>query len=90
MAAALSNNLTAASAELVPEVADALAWVGGQPGVLGAAMAGSGSAMFALCEDASSAARHRRRRAERGLVGRGHGHAARPASQVTDEDEGSE
>jgi 4-diphosphocytidyl-2C-methyl-D-erythritol kinase len=57
LAASLSNNLTAASAVLVPEVLDALAWLGGQPGVLGAAMAGSGSATFAICKDASAAAR---------------------------------
>jgi 4-diphosphocytidyl-2C-methyl-D-erythritol kinase len=56
LAASVANNLTAASAKLVPEVLDALAWVSAQPGVLGAIMAGSGSGTFALCEDAASAA----------------------------------
>ncbi len=74
LAAALTNNLTAASAQLVPEVLDALAWVGGQPGVLGAAMAGSGSATFALCEDAASAAGIAAGGARPGLVGGRHGH----------------
>ncbi len=55
LAGALANNMTGASASLVPEVLDALAWVGARPGVLGATMAGSGSATFALCEDAASA-----------------------------------
>ncbi len=56
LAASIANNLTAASATLVPEVLDALAWVSGQPGVLGAAMSGSGSGTFALCADEASAA----------------------------------
>jgi 4-diphosphocytidyl-2-C-methyl-D-erythritol kinase len=55
LADTLSNNLTAASARLVPEVLDALAWLRGQSGVLGAVLAGSGSATFALCEDAAAA-----------------------------------
>jgi 4-diphosphocytidyl-2C-methyl-D-erythritol kinase len=55
LASSLANNLTGASASLVSEVIDALAWAGAQPGVLGAAMAGSGSATFTLCEDAASA-----------------------------------
>lgn len=52
---ALSNNMERASSSLVPEVADALAWVRDADGVLGAAMAGSGSAVFALCTDPSAA-----------------------------------
>jgi len=56
LASSLSNNLTASSAHLVPELIDALAWVESQPGVLGATMAGSGSATFGLCDGAESAA----------------------------------
>ncbi len=56
VAAELRNNMTAASTALVPEVADALAFVEGAPGVLGAAMAGSGSAVFAVCSSADAAA----------------------------------
>jgi 4-diphosphocytidyl-2-C-methyl-D-erythritol kinase len=56
LSAGLANNLTSASASLVPEVLDTLAWVSAQPGVLGAAMSGSGSSTFALCEDAAAAA----------------------------------
>jgi 4-diphosphocytidyl-2-C-methyl-D-erythritol kinase len=88
LAAAMTNNLTAASAQLVPEVLDALAWVGAQPGVLGAAMAGSGSATFALCQDAPTAAGIARE-------ARGRGWWATATTtrstgvQVTDEDEGS-
>lgn len=55
LATALDNNLTSASASIVPEIAEALAWIGSMPGVLGRAMAGSGSAVFAICEDAASA-----------------------------------
>lgn len=57
VAAELYNNMTAASAGLVPEVADALAFVESAPGVLGAAMAGSGSAVFAVCDSADAAGR---------------------------------
>jgi len=56
VAAELYNNLTEASAGLVPEVADALAFVQSAPGVLGAAMAGSGSAVFAVCASTEAAA----------------------------------
>jgi len=45
---ALVNNLEAASAAVVPEVADALAWTRMATGVVGAAVAGSGSAVFAI------------------------------------------
>ncbi len=55
LAAGLSNNLTPISSALVPPIADALAWVRASEGVLGAEMAGSGSAVFGLCEDAESA-----------------------------------
>ncbi len=47
----LANNLESAAATVVPEVAEAVAWVRSRPGVLGALVAGSGSAVFAVCED---------------------------------------
>ncbi len=56
VAAALFNNMTDASTGLAPEVGDALASVRRSPGVLGAAMAGSGSAVFAVCASAAAAA----------------------------------
>lgn len=52
IAAALYNNMTEASCGLVGSVAEALAWVSGATGVVGAAMAGSGSAVFGVCESA--------------------------------------
>jgi len=48
LAAALFNNLEAASSAVVPAVAEAIAWTRLQDGVLGAAVAGSGSAVFAI------------------------------------------
>lgn len=56
VAARLHNAMTASSAGLVPAIAEALALVRACPGVLGAAMAGSGSAVFGVCEDDASAA----------------------------------
>lgn len=88
LAEALSNNLTSASATLVPEVIDALAWLGEQPGALGAAMAGSGSATFALCENAASA-----RSIAEAARARGWWAVATETSpsgvRITDEDEGT-
>lgn len=55
VAGALYNNMTAASVGLAPPIGDALAWVRGANGVLGAAMAGSGSAVFGVCESAEVA-----------------------------------
>lgn len=57
LAAGLANNLTAASIELVPAVGEVLGWLGDQSGVSGALMAGSGSAVFALCVGAEDARR---------------------------------
>lgn len=45
---ALSNNMEAAATRVTPAVGEALAWIGEQPGVLGARVSGSGSAVFAL------------------------------------------
>ncbi|MDP2182183.1 MAG: 4-(cytidine 5'-diphospho)-2-C-methyl-D-erythritol kinase [Actinomycetota bacterium] len=55
--ASLHNNMTEASVGLVPAIGEALAWCQSARGVLGAAMAGSGSAVFAVCEDAGAADR---------------------------------
>jgi 4-diphosphocytidyl-2-C-methyl-D-erythritol kinase len=66
LGAALDNNLAAAAAAVVPAVADALAWVQGQAGVLGATVAGSGSAVFALVYDADTAESIAARAAARG------------------------
>lgn len=67
VAASLYNNMTAASVGLVPEVGDALASLREAPGVLGAAMAGSGSAVFAVCASAADAAAVAATARERGL-----------------------
>ncbi len=69
LGAALSNNMTGAALSLVPEVADALAWVNAVSGVLGAAVAGSGSAVFAVCADEQVARRIADEAAGRGLWG---------------------
>lgn len=56
VASRLHNAMTASSARLVPAITNALTLVRNCPGVLGAAMAGSGSAVFGVCEDDASAA----------------------------------
>jgi 4-diphosphocytidyl-2-C-methyl-D-erythritol kinase len=53
--AALHNDMTVASVALVPPIGEALAWASGLPGVLGTCLAGSGSSVFAVCEDADAA-----------------------------------
>jgi len=50
LARALTNNLEQASSAVVPAVAEAIAWVRAWPGALGAAVAGSGSAVFAIVD----------------------------------------
>lgn len=55
IASAVYNNMTDASAGLVEGIRDALALMRAADGVMAAEMAGSGSAVFALCEDLSSA-----------------------------------
>lgn len=62
----LYNNLTDASTRLAPQIADALAFLTGAPGVLGAAMTGSGSAVFGVCESGDAARRVAASAAERG------------------------
>jgi len=55
VAHALANNITDASCSLVPEVAGALRFTTASHGVLGAAMAGSGSTVFGVCAGAEAA-----------------------------------
>lgn len=57
LAVALDNNLEIAAVSVVPAIADALAWLRSASGVLGAAVAGSGSTVFGLCASDESAAR---------------------------------
>jgi 4-diphosphocytidyl-2-C-methyl-D-erythritol kinase len=64
---ALYNNMTDASVGLVPEVAEAIAFLRGAPGVLGVVMAGSGSAVCAVCASADDAAQLVTAAAGRGL-----------------------
>jgi 4-diphosphocytidyl-2-C-methyl-D-erythritol kinase len=55
VAAALANDLGEAARTLVPDVGDALAFVAESPGVLGAAVAGSGSCVFGICRSREEA-----------------------------------
>ncbi len=55
VARVLYNNMTEASVSLVPAVGDVLCWSGRAEGVLGTAVAGSGSTVFAVCESGSAA-----------------------------------
>lgn len=57
LGAALANNMTDASASLVPEIAEITGWLVGESGVFGVAMAGSGSAAYAICETEEVATR---------------------------------
>ncbi len=51
----LANNLEAAAVSVVPSTGDALAWAAARSGVRAAHVSGSGSTVFAVCEDESSA-----------------------------------
>lgn len=53
----LYNNMTAAAVGIVPGVAGALRLVAESRGVLGSAVAGSGSAVFGICETGADASR---------------------------------
>jgi len=57
LGAALYNNMTDAAISLVPDIADALALGQGIDGVYGTAVCGSGSGVFALCQDGDVAER---------------------------------
>ncbi len=69
LGAALVNNLEVASATVVPAVADALAWTRAARGVLGAAVAGSGSAVFAIVDSDAAAESIRQAAARKGWWG---------------------
>ena len=55
VSAALFNNMTDAATSIVPRIADALAYCREQEGVVGGAVSGSGSAVFAVCESREAA-----------------------------------
>ncbi len=57
LASSLANNLEKAAAVVAPEVLTVRSWLQEAPGVRGSLLAGSGSAMFALCEDDEAALR---------------------------------
>jgi 4-diphosphocytidyl-2-C-methyl-D-erythritol kinase len=57
LASAFSNNMTAASTGLVPAIGEVRSWLAEQGTVTGTLMAGSGSAVFALCADEQAARR---------------------------------
>lgn len=56
LGASVENNMTAAACEVVPAVCDIHAMMSAVDGVTGCAVAGSGSAVFALCSDEEVAA----------------------------------
>jgi 4-diphosphocytidyl-2-C-methyl-D-erythritol kinase len=66
LGAALANNLTDASCQLVPQIGEAISWLRAESDVLGVAMAGSGSSVFALCAQPSVAQRLAQEASERG------------------------
>lgn len=51
IARTMRNDLASASIEVEPSVGEALEWLSGFPGVLGASVAGSGATVFALCDE---------------------------------------
>ncbi|MDI6900971.1 MAG: 4-(cytidine 5'-diphospho)-2-C-methyl-D-erythritol kinase [Anaerosomatales bacterium] len=53
---ALYNGLAEAAVSVVPEISDVLGYLRATPGVVAAQVAGSGSTVFGLCEDAATAA----------------------------------
>ncbi len=57
IAGALSNNLGKVAAEIAPSMSEALAFLRGAEGVLGALVAGSGSTVFGVCESDGAACR---------------------------------
>lgn len=69
LAASLENNLEEVAARIVPAVGEVLAWVRAQPGVLGAHVAGSGSAVFGIMDSDSEARRIAEQAADLGWWG---------------------
>jgi 4-diphosphocytidyl-2-C-methyl-D-erythritol kinase len=69
LGAALGNNFEPVASQLVPDVSAALAWVRAAEGVYGAQVAGSGSAVFALCDTQDRAAHLAEQAAARGWWG---------------------
>lgn len=57
IAARVHNDMTAASSGLVPAIADVIGFVGSFEGIAGAAMCGSGSAVFGIAESEAAAER---------------------------------
>lgn len=66
LGAAVANNMTYASCSLVPQIDEALSWLRAENDVLGVAMAGSGSSVFALCAQPSVAERLAAEASQRG------------------------
>jgi 4-diphosphocytidyl-2-C-methyl-D-erythritol kinase len=69
LAASLENNLEHVAARIVPAVGEVLGWVRAQAGVLGAHVAGSGSAVFGITQDHEAAERIAEQAAECGWWG---------------------
>lgn len=63
----LHNDMTGAAIALVPEIAEVFTLCHAVPGVLGCALAGSGSAVFAVCESSGVAAQIAARAEEDGF-----------------------
>lgn len=66
LGAALANNMTDASGSLVSQIGEAISWLRAERDVLGVAMAGSGSSVFALCAQPSAAQRLAQEASRRG------------------------
>jgi 4-diphosphocytidyl-2-C-methyl-D-erythritol kinase len=66
LGAALANNMTDASCQLVPQIGEAISWLHAENDVLGVAMAGSGSAVFALCAEPCTTQRLAEEASQRG------------------------
>ncbi len=69
VALTLANNLAPASERVLPELRDIRTWLSGQPGAMGALLAGSGSSTFALMGTMDAAVRVVQSARERGLLG---------------------
>lgn len=63
---ALYNNMTSAAVSIVPEIGEVYSWCAESDDVLGVALAGSGSTVFAVCRDSGAACRRAQKAIERG------------------------